>query len=266
VPTAVLEAFGVTGRPSPLAGGRGTTWRAGDVVLKPLDASPEELVWRSELLLTLVGRTDVRVSRPLRTTSGAFGWGGWTASVHEPGRHVPGRWLDVVDAGRAFHAAVEPCPRPSFLAERTDPWSVGDRVAWRELPWEPYGASRWVRRLAEALRPVPSRPQLVHGDLTGNVLLEPGLPPLVIDLSPYWRPPAFASAVVVADALVFEGADEAALEPVLRQPDLPQHLLRALLYRVVTDHAADVGRAPSADDVYGPAVRLALRLAAAREG
>jgi hypothetical protein len=106
----------------------------------------------------------------------------------------------------------------------------------------------------------------VHGDLTGNVLFEPGLPPLVIDLSPYWRPPAFASAVVVADALVFEGADEAAFEPVLGQPHLAQHLVRALLYRVVTDHAADPDRPPSADDVYGPAIELALRRVAAGEG
>ncbi len=31
--------------------------------------------------------------------------------------------------------------------------------------------------------------QLVHRDLTGNVLFHPPLPPLVIDLSPYWLRP-----------------------------------------------------------------------------
>jgi hypothetical protein len=158
VPAQVLEAFGVTGRARPLAGGRGTTWRAGEVVLKPLDTSPEELRWRSELLLILAGRTDVRVSQPLRTTSGAFSHGGWTASVHEPGRHVPGRWLDVIDAGRAFHAAVGSCPQPPFLADRTDPWSVGDRVAWGELPCEPYapagGCAGSPRRCSRCPRPL----------------------------------------------------------------------------------------------------------------
>ncbi len=33
-------------------------------------------------------------------------------------------------------------------------------------------------------------PQLVHGDLTGNLLFHTSLPPAVIDLSPYWRPTA----------------------------------------------------------------------------
>ena len=45
----------------------------------------------------------------------------------------------------------------------------------------------------------PDEPQLVHCDLTGNVLFAAGLPPAVIDISPYWRPPSYAEGVVVAD-------------------------------------------------------------------
>ena len=52
----------------------------------------------------------------------------------------------------------------------------------------------------------------MHGDLTGNVLFARGLPPAVIDFSPYWRPVGFASAVVVGDALLWEGADESLLD------------------------------------------------------
>jgi hypothetical protein len=77
--------------------------------------------------------------------------------------------------------------------------------------------------------------QLVHGDLAGNVLFHPELPPLVIDLSPYWRPPAFASAVVVVDALVWLGADEDLVKPLLEDEGFPQLLLRALLFRAVAD-------------------------------
>ena len=47
-----------------------------------------------------------------------------------------------------------------------------------------------VARLVAARRSVDAVSQLVHGDLSGNVLLAHGLPPAVIDFSPYWRPPA----------------------------------------------------------------------------
>ena len=38
----------------------------------------------------------------------------------------------------------------------------------------------------------------MHGDLTGNVLFAEGLPPAILDLSLYFRPPGFATAVVLA--------------------------------------------------------------------
>ena len=104
----------------------------------------------------------------------------------------------------------------------------------------------------------------MHGDLTGNVLFADGLPPAVIDFSPYWRPPAFASAVVVADALVWEGADERILDAVAHVEHVEQFLLRALIYRAVTDRLFR-GREPARPDdgdPYLPAVELACCLAA----
>ena len=70
-----------------------------------------------------------------------------------------------------------------------------------------------IARLADVLEPLTVANQLVHGDLTGNILFDDALAPAVIDVSLYWRPPAFASAIVVADALVWEGADETLLRP-----------------------------------------------------
>lgn len=93
------------------------------------------------------------------------------------------------------------------------------------------------------------------------MLFHDALPALVIDLSPYWRPPTFASAIVIADALVFEGASEDVVEPLLEDPAFPQFLLRALIYRAVTDHLAQPQQPRvDADDPYLPAVELATRL------
>ena len=231
----VLAAFGASGTAVPLPGGQGTSWRCGDLVLKPLDGDPAGLEWAATTLAT-VRSDEVRWPTPVRATGGALVVDGWTATTALPGGHRPGRWAEAIAAGEAFADAVAHLPAPAFLAARGDPWAVADRVAWGETRVEGLEDVPHVRRLREALAPVRSPSQLVHGDLTGNVLLHPELPPAVIDLSLYWRPVGYGSAVVLADALVFEGGTLALLDAPRADPDLPQLVLRALLARIVTDH------------------------------
>ena len=166
-------------------------------------------------------------------------------------------------AGERFHAAIASVPRPSLLDRRTDHWAIGDRVAWGELPAADFEHVKHLTRLVRALRPVATRAQLVHGDLTGNVLFAAGFPPAVIDFSPYWRPPGFASAIVVGDALVWEGADDSLLSAVAYVPDFPPLLLRALIYRAVVDALFRQGEPLGSDDddCFLSAVELACRLA-----
>lgn len=230
-PGAVLRAFGARGDPVPLAGGAGTSWRAGGVVLKPLDTAPEDVAWQEELLAPLQGRRDLRVAAPLRSPGGDLVVEGWTARPFLVGEPATGRWAEVVEAGRRLHAATAGARRPSHLDARRDPWAVGERVAWEEVPLE---HARWAV-LADLRRPLDLPSQVVHGDLTGNVLLEPGLPPAVIDLSTCWRPAGWADAVVVADALVWHGGGAALVHDLLPGPVGAQLLVRALLFRAVVD-------------------------------
>jgi uncharacterized protein (TIGR02569 family) len=228
-PPQVLAAFGLTGEPEPLPGGTGRSWRCGDVVLKPLDKSVEELEWQR----TLFDSIDRKGFRAPRCRGIHDGWCAWE---HVEGEHRERAWADVIAVGERFHAALTGLPRPGFLDRRTDHWAVGDRVAWGELPPADFAHVKHVPRLVAALRPVDTTSsQLVHGDLTGNVLFAEGRPPAVIDFSPYWRPPAFAAAIVVGDALAWEGADHRLLSAVAHVDAFPQFLLRALVYRVVTD-------------------------------
>jgi uncharacterized protein (TIGR02569 family) len=259
-PPHVLAAFGTTAEPEPLAGGEGRAWLSGELVLKPRpwSMSAEELEWQGELFDSL-RCNGFRVPR-LR---GAVD--GWCAWERLEGRHREAAWPEVISAGERFHAALAFVSRPAFIDGRSDHWAVGDRVAWGELYAERFHHVKHVRRLLDALHPVGTGDsQLVHGDLTGNVLFADGLPPAVIDFSPYWRPPAFASAVVVADALVWEGADESLLDAVGHIADFPQFLLRALIYRAVVDalFRAREPQRPDEDDEFLAPVELACRLAA----
>ncbi len=262
-PAWVLAAFGLDGPTVALAGGQGTAWRVGETeaVVKPLDMTAASLAWQHDLLPRLDGRDDFRVSVPLVANDGSLVVDGWTAWRFEPGDHRASRWAEVAAVGRRFHAAVAGDPEPGFLRSRSDRWAIGDKVAWGELPAERWADVSPLDALIAALEPVAAPSQLIHGDLTGNVLFHDGLPPLVIDLSPYWRPPVFATAIVAADALVFKGAGADLVETLLHEENFAQCLLRALIYRAVTDTlAADRGRGSANYDGHRPVADLALQV------
>jgi hypothetical protein len=166
-PATVLERFGASGTtPAPLPGGRGTAWRAGDVVLEPLDLSPAALRWQEEVLSSVVP-DGFRVAAPLGSRGGELIVGGWTA------------------------------------------WPA----------------------------------------LDGAYPFAPGLPPAVIDLSPYWRPVAYASAIVAVDAVLWHGADAAALVPPGPAGEARPLIVRALLFRLL----AEADPAAAATE-WGPAI------------
>lgn len=239
----VLSDFGLAGAKAlPLPGGEGRSWRVGDAVLKPV-ASSIAAEYVAELFADLPGSSSVRVPRPVRTASGRWVSHGWAAWWWLAGQTGIGCWREIVEAGTALHAMLKPVARPAFLDARDDFWAVGDRVAWGELPLviEHEELRAAAIEFSAHLQPCEDPAQLVHGDLTGNVLVAQGLAPAVIDMSCYWRPPSWALAVVAADALAWEGAE---LEVVAFVPG-PQPLAmlaRAALYRLVTSdrHASAI--------------------------
>jgi uncharacterized protein (TIGR02569 family) len=249
-PSEVLEAFGVAGPPVLLAGGMARTWRAGDVVLKPV-VDVAEHAWVCDVYDGW-SSTTVRVPRPLRA-DGAWCFAGWGAHVFLPG--ATARLADDLhwfrDACLAFHEVTAGLRRPGFLDLRDDPWSHGDRVAWQGL--EPLGAPATLERLRWAvalLEPVDLSTQAVHGDLGGN-LLRDGDVPGVIDWPAYWRPAQWALAIVATDAVCWEGASRSVLDRLSSGPAWPQLLLRAAIYRLATRGHQEVHRPSAAvDDGY----------------
>ncbi|HEX7345425.1 MAG TPA: hypothetical protein VF253_01450 [Candidatus Limnocylindrales bacterium] len=122
------------------------------------------------------------------------------ASQYVPGEHRPRLWREIINVGDRFHTQLADVARPDAIIDgREDPWATGDRVAWGEASFPE------LDDVLSALEPVDAPSQLIHGNLTGNVLFQDELPPAIVDFAPYWRPTEFASAVVVADALSWEG-------------------------------------------------------------
>lgn len=235
-PRSVLDAFGVAGTPVPLPGGQGRSVRVGEAVFKPAEGAEDEAEWAAAVCEGLAPNGAFRVPRPLRAADGRSVVDGWTAGEFLPGEPGPrGHWTALLSTGRAFHAALRGLPRPGFLACRTHPWAVGDRVAWGEQDVdvvddlaEPFSALLKLRRPLNE-----DAAQLIHGDLTGNVLFAADEAPAVIDFSPFWRPPEFAEAVVVADGLLWFDLPSGPPAYGSRHPDWRQMLIRALIFRLV---------------------------------
>lgn len=215
-----------------LPGGRGLTWRAGDTVLRP-SAGDGETVWKANVLAELPHSAGFRTPRPIATRSGAWTLDGWEAWRWLPGAADETCVTDVLDAGDAFHQAVRGLDRPDFLDHADDPWARSDRIAWQEE--EPPAANATLHRLIAAFRPVSATAQIIHGDLLGNVMFEPGQPPVVIDWAPYWRPVGFADAIVLADAVCWHGLDPADMSRLADARNVDrQFLIRALAFRIAT--------------------------------
>jgi uncharacterized protein (TIGR02569 family) len=230
----VFAAFGLDkAAREKLEGGRGLAWRAGSAVVRPV-GDLDEASWRADVLDRLAHTAEFRTPRPIRSTSGLWVVDGWEAWQWVPGAADETRVRDVITAGEAFHRAVADLERPAFMDTADDPWVRSDRMAWEE---EPLPSDPLLDRLAAEFRPVESPPQIIHGDLLGNVLFADGAPATIIDWAPYWRPAGLGSAIAVADAVCWHGV------PLESVPELGQGvdewgqlMLRALAFRIATFH------------------------------
>jgi len=252
----VLDLFAVPGDVQPLAGGAGHSVRAGDLVLSP-GRDPAVLAWLAPVLARLAVRLDersdraLRIAMPIPARDGSWVVDGWGASRYEPGTTASRDLPVLVAAGRLLHAelAVAVPRRPSELDLRDDRWARAERFPFDEAalvdsaPKEPR-LRDLVRRLAGRLTgrltgTALGAEQLVHVDLAVNVLLDAHGAPVVIDLSPAWRPPRWAEAVCVLDAVLWHGAPAGALARWRSEAEVDA-LVRAALFRLLSDDPPDV--------------------------
>lgn len=230
-PITVQEAFRCQEEPVPLSGGQGEAFRCGPIVLKPCHDA-EEAGWIAQVCRE-VRQSGFRLPQPVEAIDGAWVVEGWQAWTFVDGGHRRDCWDSVIKTCRAFHAALRSVAKPAFLDTRNTPFARADRIAWGEesATFHPRLAPL-VQRLQALMQPVDLPGQVIHGDITENVLFEPGRAPAVIDFSPYWRPAAYAQAIVVVDALDWYGADESILSLVSDVAEIDQLMVRAELFRI----------------------------------
>jgi uncharacterized protein (TIGR02569 family) len=245
IPDEVIEAFGVSTDPARytrLPGGQGGSLKIDTLVFKA-GADLTEVRWLANVC-EQVAPSGFRLPAPAPALDGRLVVSGWSALPFVEGLPIAeddrsaDAWLPVLAASRALHEALAALPEPPFIGKRTHRWAAADRGSWhhedpRVLSHRANDRSASVlARLARLLRAEELPSQVIHGDLSGNVLLTEGLPPAVIDVSPYWRPAAYADAVIVMDALLW-WRTEASLLDHARPGELTESSWRSLLARAL---------------------------------
>lgn len=246
-----MAAFGLkSGSPEPLADGWDGGWRCGEIVLSQI-ADHARAAWSAKIRENLFV-DGLRLARPVRSTDGRYVVAGWRADTFVEGSPEP-RHDEVISAAVRLHEATANIERPRFITQApvppwtdTDVFTAADRAAWDELVLNkmPLGApevddslhrqeaKELLGHLAALRKPVHSPSQLVHGDLYGTVLFSGSAAPGITDITPYWRPPAWAAGVVVVDALSWGDGDDGLIERWEDFDEWPQMLLRALMFRI----------------------------------
>ena len=229
-PPHVCAAFGARGSEPELIDG-GPVWRCGDAAIRPA-SNPAEAAWVAQTLDGLAV-DNLRLGRPLRSTDGRWVVGGWSATRYLSGRAEP-RHDEVVAVSVRLHGATDTMPRPRFLEARKDVFATADRAAWGEelVELDHDKGGRLFELVSPTRVPIGLKSQVVHGDLFGNVLFAGDSAPALTDFAPFWRPPEWAAAVIVVDALAWGGADDGLPKRWSHLAEWPQVLLHALLFRL----------------------------------
>lgn len=249
----VLDMFAVPGDTEAVPGGQGHGVRAGDLVLSPgrdtatQDALSPRLARLAVDLDTRVGRDhrDLRIAMPVPARDGSWVVEGWAATRFEPGTRQLTDLPATLAVGAVLHAelALAVTDWPPARRPPHDRWTEAERAAFGEAPL-PVGrldrvGEALLRALADHRDDTPLGPgQLVHGDLAGNVLLDPDGAPVVIDVAPYWRPPLWATATSVLDSVMRSVAGREVMEEWVVGA-AGQAMVRSAIFRLLSDGAAD---------------------------
>ncbi len=232
VPKNILDSFNMKEKPILLPGGQGDNYKAGNIVLKRVE-NVSEYEW---IAVTLKGikQAGFRVPCYLKSIKEHWVENGWMAYEFIEGEHRKNNWDEKFKLCEKFHGSLKNLPCPEFISKRTNPWAIADRVTWGEQTITHYPLlQEQLNKLQKLLKPIDLPNQIIHGDFTGNILFHDVLPPAIIDFTPYYRPKDFAKAIMMVDAIVWEGADESIFELIEDLPEIKQLIIRAEIRRLI---------------------------------
>ncbi|TMU83548.1 hypothetical protein FGG79_19140 [Bacillus sp. BHET2] len=231
-----VHSFNLNGEIVPLLGGQNTSVRVNDAVLKPV-----EEVLHYEWLLTIIERFNpqgYRLSKPVRSNKGTFVSGGWICTQFECGEEENGRIKEKLQVARLFHHDLSNI-NVKDMVQVDNRWAKAHRIAWQteEISKELPNKTRKIINdlLLKVSLNEHYKVQIVHADLSGNILFEEVLPPLVIDFSPTVAPVEYAEAILVCDCIAWQGSKVSEIDVLSNNEFYKEMIIRAVVFRLAVE-------------------------------
>ncbi len=230
----ILNAFSVSGEPILLTGGEGNCYRVDNLVLKPTRNSIESS-WIAEINNTLENKK-FRIPKPIKAKDGLWVYNAYVANEYLEGSVQKGKYIEAIKISKEFHKSLLNIPKPDWFDKKEDVFAVADRMAWGEMPVHDYQvANEPLKIIFNLLKKNHLPSQLIHGDWgPEQILFHETLSPVILDMTPYFRPAEYPIADMLISAIVNDGADISIIDLGKDIKDFDQLLLRAFIFRICT--------------------------------
>jgi hypothetical protein len=217
----------------PMSGGQNTSVRVGGVVIKPIDEI-EKYNWLAEKFEGLRSQ-NIIIANPVRDNTGNFLNNGYGATKYVRCKFIKNKLREKLLASDEFHGLVKGITKPEGFSLWESPWSKATKIAWSEIDLPIIGNGD-IKRILESIQDkyeeVKLANQFIHSDLAGNILFR-FYKPVIIDISPEFRPVEYANALLIADSIAWHGAKLNSLKYLRYDKELKRQLLiRAIMFRL----------------------------------
>ncbi len=216
-----------------LSGGQNTSILTGNVVIKPID-EPEKYCLLAEEFEDIKSRK-VLIANPIMNNENNYLYKGYGATKYIKCHFYPNKLKQKLKAAEEFHRLTKGIKKIDKFGTWTSPWSEATKIAWQELE-TPKTNNEFVNVILESIineyEVISLENRFIHSDLAGNILFR-YYKPVIIDISPEFKPIEYAHTLIITDSIAWHGAHIHSLNFLKYQEQLKRQLiLRAVMFRL----------------------------------
>lgn len=236
IQSEILNSFNQSGEVHSLTGGQNSSVRVDNAVLKPVGDNTQFCEWGLNILHS-INPHGYRLSKPIKCNKGNFVYRGWCCTGYEPGEHRQGEVKQKLEVARLFHKDLVNIDF-NDIPKADDPWSIAHDIAWQKENLPPNISKEAFKIIDDLICMVKLKEnykvQIIHSDLSGNILFDNVLSPLIIDFSPKIAPIEYAEAILVCDCIAWQGSPTSELELICNSMFSIEMIVRAVIFRLST--------------------------------